>query len=278
MKVAYCSDLHLEFGDIELKNTEDADILILAGDILLAEILHEIPQPEVLPDEKTWSQRQGLAYRFRSFISKVSQEFPQVLVIAGNHEFYHGRWNSSLLHLQEEYSVYPNVKFLERECVIFGDVVFIGATLWTDMNKKDPITLQSIKYAMNDFALIKNDTREYRKLQPEETVIRHQTTLDYIHNTINKYKGKKFVFIGHHSPSRLSTHPKYTNDYEMNGGYSSSLTQFIYDHPEIEYWIHGHTHHSFDYYLGQTNIICNPRGYHNHEESAKSFELKYFEV
>ena len=36
MKVAVCSDLHLEFGTIELKNTESADVLILSGDICLA--------------------------------------------------------------------------------------------------------------------------------------------------------------------------------------------------------------------------------------------------
>ena len=26
-------------------------------------------------------------------------------------------------------------------------------------------------------------------------------------------------------------------------------------------WIHGHTHGSRDYMLGQTRVICNPRGY-----------------
>jgi predicted phosphodiesterase len=36
MKVALASDLHLEFGTIELENTESADVLILAGDICQA--------------------------------------------------------------------------------------------------------------------------------------------------------------------------------------------------------------------------------------------------
>ena len=26
-------------------------------------------------------------------------------------------------------------------------------------------------------------------------------------------------------------------------------------------WIHGHTHESFDYEIGKTRVICNPRGY-----------------
>ena len=33
MKVSIASDLHLEFGDINIYNIDDSDILILAGDI-----------------------------------------------------------------------------------------------------------------------------------------------------------------------------------------------------------------------------------------------------
>jgi 3',5'-cyclic AMP phosphodiesterase CpdA len=36
MKIAVCSDLHLEFGDINLQNTDNADVLILGGDICVA--------------------------------------------------------------------------------------------------------------------------------------------------------------------------------------------------------------------------------------------------
>ena len=36
MKIAVCSDIHLEFGDLDLHNEEGADVLILGGDILVA--------------------------------------------------------------------------------------------------------------------------------------------------------------------------------------------------------------------------------------------------
>jgi predicted phosphodiesterase len=36
MKIAVCSDLHLEFGDLDLQNDEAADVLILSGDIFIA--------------------------------------------------------------------------------------------------------------------------------------------------------------------------------------------------------------------------------------------------
>lgn len=282
MKIAYCSDLHLEFGDIELKNDENVDVLIIAGDLLLTEFLHNNVPEDVKPTDilfdKNWGQSRSLAFRFRSFLDRINKEFPKTFIIAGNHEFYHGKWFATLDYLRDEYSRYSNIVFLENNYEIIDDVVFIGGTLWTDMNRCDPGTLFSIKYALNDFSLIRNDKKKFSTLTPEDTVIRHRKTLKFIENTVNKFKDKINIVIGHHSPSNLSIHPKYKDDYEMNGGYSSSLTQFIYDHSQIKCWLHGHTHMPFDYFLGDTRILCNPRGYASREQSAKNFELKIIEV
>ena len=64
----------------------------------------------------------------------------------------------------------------------------------------------------------------------------------------------------------------------MNGGYSSDLSEFILDHPQIKLWTHGHTHEDFDYLIGSTRIVSNPRGYINYEDRADRFELKYVEI
>jgi len=68
------------------------------------------------------------------------------------------------------------------------------------------------------------------------------------------------------------------HDTLMNGAYSSSLDDFIVDHPQIKLWTHGHTHEDFDYMVGSTRIVCNPRGYDGYEDRADSFNLKYVEV
>ena len=34
-------------------------------------------------------------------------------------------------------------------------------------------------------------------------------------------------------------------------------------------WVHGHTHEIFDYYIGTTRVLCNPRGYPHERENAK---------
>ena len=60
----------------------------------------------------------------------------------------------------------------------------------------------------------------------------------------------------------------------MNGGYSSDLSEFIMDHPQIKLWTHGHTHEEFDYMMGSTRVLCNPRGYIHYEHQADVWKLK----
>jgi DNA repair exonuclease SbcCD nuclease subunit len=280
MIVALASDLHLEFQDINLKNTENAEVLILSGDIMVAEDLHN--HPEVHPMDPTnipnLGRRQSVALRFRDFLKRCSFQFPHVIYIAGNHEFYHGRWKASLDHLREECAKFPNVYFLENDIKVINEVSFIGATLWTDCNKGDPLTLHALTDMMNDFRIIRNDEHGYTKLRPAHIMHRHQQTLSYLKAVLPDMKDKKVVFVGHHTPSYQSIHDRYKKDYLMNGGYHSDLSEFILDHPQIKYWFHGHTHDPFDYMIGTTRVVCNPRGYAGHDPQADVFELKFLDI
>jgi Icc-related predicted phosphoesterase len=282
MKVALCSDLHLEFQDIILKNEEDAEVLILSGDIMVAEDLHNHPEMDYgmysnvnLAD---LGRRQAVALRFRDFLKRVSFQFPHVIYIAGNHEFYHGRWKASLDHLREECAKFPNVYFLENDIKVINEVSFVGATLWTDCNKGDPLTLHALTDMMNDYSIIRNDEKGFTKLRPAQTMWRHQQTLGYFKTVLSNMKEDKVVVVGHHSPSTQSIHEKYKGQYLMNGGYHSDLSEFILDHPQVKLWTHGHTHDPFDYMIGETRIVCNPRGYAGHDEQADIFQLKYAEI
>ena len=274
MKIKLVSDLHLEFSDINIANYEGCDVLILSGDIMVAEDLHDHPEPNNVADQTAIAngaglgRRQETAQRFRDFLKRVSFQFPHVVYVAGNHEFYHGKWNQSLITLSDECAKFPNVYFLEAGSKKIDDVTFIGGTLWTDMNKGDPITLHSVRDMMSDFRVIKKDLEGYTNLKPHDTVVRHRHMLGYIKQIVAERHDEKFVVVGHHAPSKLSTHEQYADQHLMNGAYSSDLSEFILDRPQIKLWTHGHTHHPFDYMIGSTRVVCNPRGYEGYEPES----------
>jgi predicted phosphodiesterase len=283
MKVSICSDLHCEFGPINLYNDDGADVLILSGDILVADHLKEeldIPtSPYSSVSMNQLSAKQRAAKEYRQFFKDVSERFPHVIYIAGNHEFYDGEWHGTITQLREECIKYKNVYFMERDNKLIGDFLFIGCTLWTDCNKEDWHTMRSLSDYMNDYRKIKDDQNGYRRISPQNTVDRHKQSLEYIEQTLHFQKpDQKVVIVGHHAPSKQSTHPRYQDDYLINGGYSSDLSEFILNNPRIKLWTHGHTHEPFDYMIGETRIVANPRGYIGYEECANRFELKTIEI
>lgn len=255
MKIAIASDLHLEFGDIDLANTHHAEVLILSGDICVA---RDMPQ-------------------FRSFFERCSQAFPHVIYVMGNHEHYHGDFAKTQDRIQTSLADLTNVHVLEKSHVMIQDICFMGMTLWTDMNRGDPITLFRIRDMMSDFHVIKNGARK-RRFLPQDAREDHDQALRYIQQTLAQDPGRRCVVVGHHAPSSQSTHERYRDQYFMNGGYVSNLEQFILDQPQICLWTHGHTHHEFDYEIGSCRVVCNPRGYVGHEQQAQDFELKFVEI
>lgn len=279
MKVALISDVHLEFGDCFFENTENAEVLILGGDILIAQDLHDFKNMgELSLYQKVLGKRYEAAVRYREFLQRCSEQFNNVIYIAGNHEFYHGKFPIGLDYLREECANYKNINFLENSLVNINETCFIGCTLWTDMNNNDPITINFVQKNMNDFLVVRHNEQEYRKFKPMDTVITHRSSVNYIKQVIQNEPNKSYVVIGHHAPSKKSTKPKYEKDFHMNGAYSSDLSNFILDNPQIKVWTHGHTHDPFDYMIGTTRILCNPRGYVGLEVDDEKGNLVYFDV
>jgi len=294
MKISILSDAHLEFGDLDFDNDQGADVLVLGGDILVAaDITQHDPYMTLGPEYRS--------NRFHEFMQRCAARFPQVIYILGNHEHYHGDFATTVQHLKDVFAYLPNVSVLDKETKIIDDVVFIGGTLWTDMNREDPITLSHMRSAMHDFVCVKNsntavsfrtyeqfgdiDNREKvifktrsGKFTPHDAVEDHKKFLTYIKTVVTEQPDGKFVVCGHHAPSLRSIHPRFAKDYLTNGAYSSDLDNFITNHPQIQLWIHGHTHDEFDYTVGATRVVCNPRGYHNYEQRAQEWTLKTVEI
>ncbi len=249
------SDVHNEFGvlDLPVLDTDKDSVLVLAGDIGLA----------------------GYSKTFSPFVEEMSKRFTDVIYIMGNHEYYKSSFRTARRKIKDELISYlqlQNVHVLENETVVINGVAFVCATLWSDFDKLDPLCMMKSQSGMNDFNIIRtgpNDFDEYqRKLVPSDVASAHFVSRDYIFGEVAKQKtvGNKVVVVTHHGPSYQSVPEMYrTGQYaDMNGAYVSNLDDKVLEtKPEI--WIHGHTHTSFDYMIGDTRVIVNPRGYYGHE-------------
>ena len=94
----------------------------------------------------------------------------------GNHEFYNGKFFAGIDYMREELAKYPNIYMLEQDTKIIDDVTFVGATLWTDMNRGDPLTMHAIEGMMNDFRIIRNDKRSFATMSARDVADRHART------------------------------------------------------------------------------------------------------
>jgi Icc-related predicted phosphoesterase len=229
-----------------------------------------------------------IADRYRRFINEELIKYQKVLYVKGNHEHYRNAYHDTHARLLREMP--DNVHLLENDEIQIDDVHFFGATMWTDMNKGDPISMHHLKQAMSDFAgsikmghgvKVGNQYDGYytSKFNPEYAKGIFHETISIMSSWLKNHKDDKCVVITHHAPSELSVNECYKKDYYMNGGYRSNLENFILDHPQIKVWCHGHMHDPCDYMIGDTRVVTNPRGYMGYETQANNFDPNFsFEV
>ncbi|RYD75746.1 MAG: phosphoesterase [Verrucomicrobiaceae bacterium] len=233
MRLHVISDLHQEFGEIDLPPV-DCDCVVIAGDAA--------------------TKHHGLTWIRRRF-----QDVP-VIYICGNHEFYGEKLPSLTERLRED-ARGTNVHFLENDCVTIGGVHFFGCTLWTDMALHGDwqAAVAEANSVMNDYKRIRHSGRGYRRLSARDTRLLHIGSLEVMREFFTSHEPRHSVVVTHHAPSiRSLPEPRRTE--LVSCAYASHLDHFIEEH-QPQLWIHGHIHHSQDYYIGATRVVANPRAY-----------------
>ena len=249
MKIQILSDLHLEFGyDRGVFSSEHivGDVVILAGDT------------HVSPD---------LLKEFLLTINKV----PIVLVL-GNHEFY-GRDFYAVKKRYQDLLCSPseNLYLLENQSLElpqFQGYTFLGATLWTSFEDA-VVELSTIQKSVNDYKMI---TDRGVPITPSVTQREHRESVRFLAGALFKSKNK-VVVVSHHAPSYKSIHPKFVGNV-LNPSFVSNLDYLIEAHQPC-LWVHGHSHASASYNIGETQVICNPFGYREFEENL-AFKPRLF--
>jgi Icc-related predicted phosphoesterase len=242
MKVKVASDLHLEFLNSfeEIPDLGTADILVLAGDIFPAKYL------------KTNGKLKDIYLRF---VDKCSKDFSHILYVLGNHCYYGYNYEGSKRKIKEHLP--HNFQILDNDTVTINNWNFLGFTLWTDFRNENALEMMEAAQVMNDYKVIRI-TPKYRKLNPTDTLNFHKDSKKYLLNQLQTLNDNVFV-ISHHAPSYQSVPQQFKK--HANGAYCSNLDDLIVNHPQIKYWVHGHTHNAFNYMIEGCRVICNPGGY-----------------
>ena len=238
MLIQYLSDIHLEFMTKVPKIIVKADVLCLAGDI-------------------------GYPYSgiYKDFLIAMNKSFKKVFLITGNHEYYNSEKYSNhsmdnvntMIKSLIKFHKLDNITFLNNSYEIYNDIIFVGTTLWSNIQSQNMNDL----VLMNDFKQIENMTYDTYKLL-------HLKSCNFIENTLSeiskddKYKNKKIVMMTHHLPSFKLIDEKYALS-DFNCFYASNCDKYFVE--PIKAWIYGHTHTPNQTIINNIKFACNPKGY-----------------
>lgn len=157
------------------------------------------------------------------------------------------------------------VHLLDDTSVTIGGVQVYGSTLWTDFNilaqgdlNERNRAMAETGRAMNDFHIIRAREDSAEIWTPEMARLQHFRSRFWLDQALSQGVAPQVV-VSHHAPHRLSIAPQFARDL-VSAGFVSDLSELIVRYQPV-LWVHGHTHVSFDYRVGATNLRCNPRGY-----------------
>lgn len=234
MRIALLSDIHLSVNAIPFPDL-DADIVVLAGDI-------SRPAPAI-----AWARSCPLP----------------VVYVAGNHEFYGSDLISTYAHLKS-LTQGTQIHVLERSQYIHNGVRFLGCTLWSDYRLLDDPEERAhgIALATNvirDFSCIKISPDFEDPFTPAVSQLIFLQTVAWLEECFSQDPTIPTVVVSHFAPPRLSISALFERS-AINASFVSDLQARIKEwQPAL--WLHGHTHGSFDYRVGNTRVMCNARGY-----------------
>lgn len=267
MRFDVCSDFHLDFfpempgfGPVidSVFPESCATTLLVAGDLF----------PNIgVPDA-----------RVERFFKAAEERYERIFVVLGNHDY----WSTTLSDAPDEarkaYGRFSKVRILQDETVELDEkTLLFGSTLWSRVPVTDELFIEGF---MRDYQWILREDRE-NLIHVSDTTAAFESSWIKARAALASNPGKRFVFLTHHSPSRCRalTGLRKESWYRSNCAYHNDLEGFVFDHPEIRLWVHGHTHSEMDYRIGQCQVLCHPCGYYGRSwELSENYKVKSAEI
>jgi len=234
MKIALLSDLHLSVCPMAHPRT-DADVVVRAGDL--------------------WRPAGAIAW---------ARQFDRpTLYVAGNHEFYGSHLVTTMQQLRELAAGTP-VCVLERDEWRHAGVRFLGCTLWSDYRlyaatgERDA-ALHQIVGEIYDFTRVRIAPDFEDRFTPAVSQCLFDSSVAWLESKFAEPHAGPTVVVTHFAPARGSIAARFAGS-PLNACFVSDLEERIARwQPQL--WLHGHVHDSFDYRIGNTRVVANPRGY-----------------
>jgi len=237
MKIQYASDLHLEFADNSRWLKENplviaGEILVLAGDI------------GYIGDDN---------YSKHPFWNWASDNYKQVIVVPGNHEFYK-MFDLATLHNGWIFNIRPNVDCYYNAVIPLADGVdLIATTLWSHISVENAYPIES---CISDFKRIryKDNPLDWERFNEE-----HDFCVRFLKTSVEHSQAKTILVASHHVPSFALMADEYKGS-NVNEAFTVELGDYIAQSP-VKYWIYGHSHRNIDRTIGNTKCVSNQLGY-----------------
>lgn len=250
MRVHYMSDLHLEFAPAF--EPPETDVLVLAGDITVARCLDDRFSDEAHRDVRE---------RTLDFFAMARQRARLgVIYISGNHEPYGYDINESHAILRNVLAG-DGVHVLENEVVEFEGVAFLCCTLWTDMDRRNPVALQQVGAGLNDFHVIAHGDATFT---PEDAADLHDRSLAWLQGELARRSEQTCIVVTHHAPTYQGINPAHAGS-ALNPGFASNVDEIIGEHDNLSVWVFGHTHVRARFEIAGSHVVSNAAGYPGRE-------------
>jgi predicted phosphodiesterase len=257
MKIQYASDLHLQIQSNREYLRQNpiepvGDVLVLAGDITK---MHK-------------------SYYSDEIFDYFSKNWKLVIVVPGNHEYYHNNDLNAINRTVIKENLRDNVLLVNNEIVKYEDVNFICAVLWSYIS---PSNMFAVTRGLSDFYVISGKVGRKSMVMNGDWFNRlHSEAKAFLHDALTTHKGEKNVVVTHHGPTQLINHPDFKGS-PINQGFIVELYDYIKDF-DISHWIYGHTHRNIDKEIEGTQVICNQLGYVSYGENFSYKPNKFFEI
>lgn len=247
------SDLHIEYWDTNIPNkyqhsivkhkpfklvpTQDADILVVAGDI---------------------SDDLDLSMQYLQTLSEDYPQYKRILFVDGNHE--HTPQLPNLVdpeHIRVQASKIDRIIYTHRKSLVIGKTVFIGINGWWSYSKTYNRELHS-KYFEGWIPHLTEKDANYFSHK-----VHVQSIVDCVRlkALLSKYESNpdidNIVVITHTVPCRECTQDKYADtQYNEFMEYIVVKEEF----KKLSHWIFGHTHTRMKKKAHGITYLSNPRG------------------